>query len=171
MEKLQRERKVLKAVVRLESCLDNRAEITLKVPVRVHLVLIGTPWFGEKCSYASRHVEEQPRKKPKRMVTVVLWLCWKIHDTWVAYHAGENDYSHKSFKHSETFLFCKYLQLQMLQKFLIPKTLNLHGIADIPDLLRHVQDHGRYPSCTFASIHFSITLKLSRSRSVVGAWV
>ena len=31
--------------------------------------------FEEKCSYAHRQVEEQPSKRPKRMVTKVQWQC------------------------------------------------------------------------------------------------
>ena len=41
----------------------------------------------EQCSYAHRQVDEQPSKKGffQKMVTEVQWLCWKLHDNWVAY--------------------------------------------------------------------------------------
>ena len=57
------------------SLLDNHAEITSKVSARDHLVIIGifpnvisfkqnrgANSFGEKCSFAHRHVEDQPSK-------------------------------------------------------------------------------------------------------------
>ena len=41
--------------------------------------------FGEKSSHAHRQVDEQPSKRSQIMVTKVQWLCWKLHDNWVAY--------------------------------------------------------------------------------------
>ena len=41
--------------------------------------------FGENFSYAHRQVDELPSERSERMVTKVQWLCWKLHDNWVAY--------------------------------------------------------------------------------------
>ena len=85
------------AGVRLGSSLDSRAKSTWKVFAPNHIVIVGILpnvnsgksesgyKFGDKCSFAHRHVEGQPSTKPKkRMVTKKQWLYWKMHDSWVA---------------------------------------------------------------------------------------
>ena len=41
--------------------------------------------FADKCSFAHKQIEGQPRKNRNRMVTKVQWLYWKMHGSWVAY--------------------------------------------------------------------------------------
>ena len=75
MVEARQEERVSEAEVHLGSLLDNHAEITSKASARDHLVIIGifpnvisfkqnrdANSFGEKCSFAHRHVEDQPSK-------------------------------------------------------------------------------------------------------------
>ena len=94
---MHREPEVLEAEAEVEGCFDCRARITSKE-------LATTPFcekwhppeclfyksenrcrFGEKCSYAHRQVDEQLGKRSKNNGDKVQWLCWKLHDNWVAY--------------------------------------------------------------------------------------
>ena len=61
--------------------------------------------FGEKCSYAHHQVEEQPSKRSKKKkVLKVQWLCWKVHDNWVAYFRIWNRRSlHRFCRRAQTY--------------------------------------------------------------------
>ena len=71
MRVMRREPEVPEARVPVEECFDCLARFAD---------------LEEKCSHAHRQVEEQPGKRYKRMVTKAQWLCWKLHDNWVAYY-------------------------------------------------------------------------------------
>ena len=80
-ERKHREPEVPGEGVPVVECLDGPAKITSKELAPIHSVKNGTLQnacstsprvvadLGEKCSYAHRQVDEQPRKNPKRMVT------------------------------------------------------------------------------------------------------
>ena len=98
MREMHWEPEVPEAKVPVEECFDCPARITTKELAPIHSVKSGILQnaistsrkmdadLGEKCSCAHRQVEEQPCKRAlKRMVIKVQWLCWKVHDNWVAY--------------------------------------------------------------------------------------
>ena len=94
---MYREPKVPEAGVSVEECLDGPARITSKELAPVHSVNSGIHQYA--CSTSRRmdadlvksalmctaRLKNSLAKCLKRMVTKVQWLCWKLHDNWVAY--------------------------------------------------------------------------------------
>ena len=84
---MHREPKVLEAEAQVGDSLDCRSRIASKELAPIHSVKKASSRmlvlqdeesgcrFGEKCSYPHRHIDEQPSKGLKRMVTKVQWLC------------------------------------------------------------------------------------------------
>ena len=77
MSEKHREPEVPEEGVPVVECLDGLARITLEELAITHFVKSGTLqnacsarqsgcWFGKKCSYAHRQVDEQPTKRSKK---------------------------------------------------------------------------------------------------------
>ena len=93
---MHREPKVLKAEAQVGKWLDCRASITSKELAPLHSVKNGIlqsacsaspkmdAGFGKSALVSIARLMNSPAKGLKRMVTKVQWLCWKLHDNWVA---------------------------------------------------------------------------------------
>ena len=92
-----RQNEVLEAEAQVEGCLDCPARITSKELAPIHsvkvapsrmLVLQVGEWmqiWGKSALMRISRLKNSPAKGFKQMVTKVQWLCWKLHDNWVAY--------------------------------------------------------------------------------------
>ena len=93
--KMHREPEVLEAEAQVRKWLDCRARIASKELAPLHSVKNGT--LQNACSTSPRVVVGLVKTAHmrnarlmiatglKRMVTKVQWLCWKLHENWVAY--------------------------------------------------------------------------------------
>ena len=87
MREMHREPEVPEAKVPVEECFDCAARITSKELAPIDSVKSGILHesgcrFGEKCSYAHRQVEEQPRKRSKRNGDKSAVAMLKKHDSY-----------------------------------------------------------------------------------------
>ena len=97
MWKMHREPYVLEAEAQVWECFDCRARITSKGLAPIHSVKNGISQnacstsprmdagLGKSALMRIARLKNSLAKGLKRMVTKVQWLCWKLHDNWVAY--------------------------------------------------------------------------------------
>ena len=94
---MHREPEVPEARVPVVECLDGPARVTSKELAPIHSVINGIlpeclfyktrEWlqiWGKSALLLIARLMNSPAKGLKRMVTKVQWLCWKLHDNWVA---------------------------------------------------------------------------------------
>ena len=94
---MHREPGILEAEAQVGEWLDCRARITSKELAPIHSVKNGITQnacstsprmgagFGKSALMRIARLMNSLAKGLKKMVTKVQWLCWKLHDNWVAY--------------------------------------------------------------------------------------
>ena len=116
---MHREPEVLEAEAQVEECLDCRARITSKELAPLHSMK--NCILQNACSTSQKidadlgksdrmriaRLMNSPAKGLKKMMTKVQWLCWELHDNWVAHGAAEVfiDFA-EELKHTETNSLC-----------------------------------------------------------------